>query len=132
MSYILPYLGMTVVFFTIDMLWLGLIAKPIYQKYLGYLLADQVQWGPAIVFYLLFILGIFIFAVLPSAEQNSWRMAVILGGLFGFFCYATYDLTNWATIRDWPWQIVFIDMAWGMVLSSIVSVAGFFIAQKTV
>ncbi|MCU0348777.1 MAG: DUF2177 family protein, partial [Saprospiraceae bacterium] len=111
LSYALTFL----VFFIIDMAWLGLIAKDLYKKYLGGFLSDQVNWTAAIVFYLLFIVGVFIFAILPSVEKNSLVSAITLGALFGFFTYATYDLTNLATLKGWPIPIVFIDIVWGSV-----------------
>lgn len=124
-SYVLTF----AVFFIIDMAWLGFVAKDIYKKYLGNLLSDNVNWAAAIVFYLLFVVGIFIFAIMPSIDKNSLQSAIILGALFGFFTYATYDLTNLATLKDWSLTIVFIDIIWGAVLTSIVSTAGFYIVQ---
>ncbi|MEM9299655.1 MAG: DUF2177 family protein [Bacteroidota bacterium] len=126
---ILGYLLTTLVFFAIDLIWLGVIAKDMYNKLLGNLLADKVNWTAAIIFYLLFIVGIFIFVILPAVEKNSFIKAVVLGALFGFFTYATYDLTNLATLKGWPLKIVFIDIIWGMVLTSIVSSAGYFIMK---
>lgn len=124
-SYVLTF----IVFFIIDMAWLGFIAKDLYKKYLGNLLSEQVNWTAAIVFYLLFIIGIFIFAILPSVEKGSLSSAIVLGALFGFFTYATYDLTNLATLKGWPTTIVYIDIVWGSVLTAIVSTAGFFIVN---
>jgi uncharacterized membrane protein len=122
--------GLTfVVFFIVDMAWLGFIAKDLYKKYLGNFLSEQVNWTAAIVFYLLFIVGVFIFAIMPSVEKNSWVSAVTLGALFGFFTYATYDLTNLATLKGWPINIVIIDILWGSVLTGIVSTAGFYIVK---
>ena len=126
---ILGYLLTTLVFFAIDLVWLGVIAKDMYNKLLGNLLADKVNWTAAIIFYLLFIVGIFIFVILPAVEKNSFIKAVVLGALFGFFTYATYDLTNLATLKGWPLKVVFIDIIWGMVLTSIVSSAGYFIMK---
>lgn len=126
---LLSYFLTAIVFFAIDLLWLGLIAKNLYNKYLGGFLADQVNWTAALIFYLLFIVGIFIFAILPAVEKNSLQYALIYGALFGFFTYATYDLTNLATLKDWPVTIVFIDMAWGAFLSGSVATAGFFITR---
>jgi uncharacterized membrane protein len=124
-SYILTF----IVFFIVDMAWLGFVAKGLYQKYLGSFLSEQVNWVAAIVFYLLFIVGIFIFAILPAVEKNSLAAAVTLGALFGFFTYATYDLTNLATLKNWPLNIVVIDIIWGSVLTAIVSTAGFYIVK---
>lgn len=126
---ILSYLLTTVVFFCIDLLWLGIVAKGLYHRLLGDFLADQVNWTAAIIFYLLFIVGIFVFAILPAIEKDSVRQAILLGGLFGFFTYATYDLTNLATLQNWPLKIVFIDITWGVVLTALVSVSGFYIVK---
>jgi uncharacterized membrane protein len=126
-KYIISYFLTTVVFFAIDMLWLGFIAKGFYGKHLSAFLSHQVNWVAAIVFYLLFIMGIFIFAIMPAVEKQSWVQAVLLGGLFGFFTYATYDLTNMATLKDWPLTVVIVDILWGFVLTACVSVSGFHI-----
>lgn len=126
---VIGYLLTAVVFFAIDMLWLGLIAKRLYNKFLGSFLAEQVNWAAAIIFYFLFIIGIFIFAIMPAVEKDSLMKAILLGALFGFFTYATYDLTNLATLKDWPIKIVFIDIAWGAVLTASVSASGFAIMK---
>lgn len=123
------YLLTTVVFFAIDMLWLGLIAKNLYRRYLGSFLSDTVNWTAAIIFYLLFIAGIFYFAILPAVEKNSLGKALLSGALLGFLAYATYDLTNLATLKNWPLPIVLIDMAWGAVLTGLVSMAGYHIVK---
>jgi len=125
----LLYLAMVPVFFLIDMIWLGLIARGIYFRYLGQLLLDNFNWAAAIIFYLIFIVGILVFAVVPALEKNSLSRAVVLGGLFGFFCYATYDLTNLATLKGWPLPLTFIDIIWGTVLSGLVATAGFLIGK---
>jgi len=125
----IAYLLTTVVFFAIDMVWLGFIAKNLYKKYLGIFMSDQINWPAAIVFYLLFIVGIFYFCILPAHEKQSLSKVIISGAFFGFITYATYDLTNLATLKNWPLQIVFIDMAWGAVLTALVSTAGFYIVK---
>ena len=126
---IISYILTVIVFLAIDLVWLGLIAKNIYQKYMGELLSEHVNWTAAIIFYLIFIVGIFIFVIIPSVEKHSLLRAVLLGAIFGFITYATYDLTNYATLKGFPLTIVFIDLAWGAVLTSMVSVAGYFIMQ---
>jgi uncharacterized membrane protein len=126
---LLSYLLTTVVFFIIDMTWLGYVAKDFYGTHLANFLSPQVNWVAAIVFYLLFIVGIFIFAILPAVEKSSWTHALIYGGLFGFFAYATYDLTNLATLTNWPIKVVVVDIIWGFVLTASVSVSGYFITQ---
>ena len=126
---ILSYLLTTVVFFAIDMAWLGLIAKNLYRKYLGTFLSDTVNWTAAIIFYLIFIVGIFLFVINPAIEKQSVIRAIVLGAVFGFIAYATYDLTNYATLKGFPVIIVFIDLAWGAVLTSIVSLVGYLIVK---
>lgn len=126
---LLSYLLTALVFFAIDMAWLGFIAKNIYQKYLGGFLADKVNWPAAFIFYLLFIAGVLYFCVYPAFDKDSLVKAVINGAFFGFITYATYDLTNLATLKNWPLPIVFIDIAWGSFLTAAVSTAGFYILK---
>lgn len=108
------------VFFLIDMLWLGVIARNFYQTQIGHLLGE-VNWTAAIIFYLIFLVGLTFFAIYPAALRGSLLAAVMLGGLFGFFTYATYDLTNLATLQEWPLAVVFVDILWGTVLGAAVS-----------
>ena len=122
---ILGYVLTALVFFFVDMIWLGYVAKDLYRKHLGNFLSPEVNWKAAILFYLLFIAGIFVFVILPAVEKNSWMRALVMGGLFGLVTYATYDLTNLATMAQWPVKIVIIDMLWGVVLVGTVSAAGF-------
>lgn len=124
-GYVLTFL----VFFIIDMAWLGFIAKGLYNKFLGNFLHSEVNWTAAIVFYLIFIIGISIFVIYPAVAKNSVNYAIIYGALFGIFTYATYELTNMALLKDWPVQIVIIDIIWGAVLTAIVSTAGFYIVK---
>jgi uncharacterized membrane protein len=128
---IISYLLTAVVFFAIDMVWLGVVAKNIYRKYLGTFLSDTVNWTAAIIFYLIFIVGIFIFVINPAVKEQSVTRAIVLGAIFGLITYATYDLTNYATLKGFPLNIVFIDLAWGAVLTSLVSLAGYFIVKLT-
>ena len=117
------------VFFVIDIIWLGVIAKGFYRRHLGFLLSPDVNWAAAIVFYLMYIAGILFFAVRPALNDNSWQQAVLLGGLYGFFTYATYDFTNLATIKDWPPVIVLVDILWAVCLCMVVSALSFAIAK---
>jgi len=118
------------VFFLIDFLWLGLIAKPFYDRHLGYILRGQVLWWAAILFYLFFLLGLVAFVISPAVESGSLARAVFWGLFFGFITYQTYELTNYALVRDWPFIVVVVDIAWGMVLSSLVSAVTFLVATK--
>jgi uncharacterized membrane protein len=110
------------------MVWLGVVAKGFYQRHLGSFIGP-INWPAAIIFYLLFIIGIIIFAVAPALETQSLIKAVVLGALFGLFTYATYDLTNLATLKDWPLIVVFVDIVWGMVLSGSVAAVSFIIGR---
>ena len=127
--YLKLYFASLVVFFAVDMVWLGLVASSFYKKHLDYLMAPTINWYAAIIFYLLFILGILVFVVLPGIKENSLQNTILRAVLFGLITYATYDLTNLATIKDWPLTITLVDLVWGMVLSTIVSVAGFYVAK---
>jgi len=126
---IISYVLTAMVFFAIDLTWLGLVAKNMYNRNIGHLMSAQVNWVAAVVFYLAFIVGIQVFAVYPSVDKDSLLRAVVLGALFGFFTYSTYDLTNLATLKDWPLSITIVDIAWGMVLTSVVSAVGFYIVR---
>ena len=127
--YLKLYLLTVPVFFLIDLIWLGVVAKGFYQKNLKYILSPNVNWTAAIIFYLIYIAGILIFAVLPAVAKDSLRHAAVWGALFGFFTYATYDLTNLALLKDWPLNIVFVDILWGVVLCSVVATLSFYIAK---
>jgi uncharacterized membrane protein len=118
-----------VVFFIIDIVWLGWIARDFYQRQLGDFFRERVLWGAAVVFYLFFIFGLLIFTVVPALRADSLGDAVIYGILFGLVTYSTYDLTNLATLKGWPFRVVVVDILWGIILSSMVSVAGFFIGK---
>lgn len=118
------------VFFAIDMLWLGVVARNFYRAQIGSLLKADVNWTAAILFYLVFIGGIVFFVLAPALEKSSWRYALFVGAAFGFITYATYDLTNLATMKDWPLLVTVVDLAWGSVLTGSVSVISFAIARK--
>lgn len=118
--YIKLYAVALVVFLAIDMLWLGVIARGMYQKHLGYLMAPEINWWAAFAFYGLFILGLLVFVILPGLEEKSVLNVVWKAALFGLVTYATYDLTNQATVKNWPMLVTIIDLIWGSVLSTIV------------
>lgn len=129
-KYILLYLATVPVFFLIDLVWLGVVARDFYRSQVGSLMADPIVWWAAILFYLLFIAGIIFFAVLPGLDAGSWTKALALGAAFGFFAYMTYDLTNLATLRGWPITLVVVDIAWGTVLAASVATASYFIGTR--
>ena len=127
---VLLYVVTALIFFAIDILWLGVIAKNFYHRHLGRFFRERVNWIAASIFYSLYILGILIFAILPGINSASLARTVILGVLYGLFTYATYDLTNLATLKDWPVNIVVVDILWGMVLCGLVSAGGFLLAAR--
>jgi uncharacterized membrane protein len=118
------------VFFVIDMVWLVLVAKKFYQEQIGFLMKPDINWLAAIIFYLLFIAGLVIFVISPAVEKHSWVHALIFGALFGLITYATYDLTNLATMKDWPLLVTVVDLIWGTVLASSISLVTYLIANK--
>ena len=103
-----------------DLLWLGFLMKNFYQSRLGHLLGD-VNWGAACIFYMVFVLGLTFFATYPSVARGTAMTAIVLGALYGLFTYATYDLTNHATLRDWPYMVTVVDIVWGTALGATVS-----------
>lgn len=118
------------VFFIIDMVWLGLVAKNFYRAQIGTLMKADVNWTAAIIFYLIFIVGLVVFVIAPALDKGTWTHALLFGALFGFVCYATYDLTNLAVAKDWPILVTIVDMAWGAVLAGLVSSVTYYIASK--
>lgn len=124
------YLIALPVFFAIDMVWLVLVARNFYQKHIGFLMKPDVNWVAAGIFYLLFIAGLVAFVITPAVEKHSWVHAVLFGAFFGLITYATYDLTNLATLKDWPLLVTVVDLIWGMVLSASVSVVTYLIAVR--
>lgn len=127
--YLKLYLLTIPVFFAIDLLWLGVVARDLYQKNLAHLLSPEVNWPAAFAFYFIYIAGIILFAVKPALAEQSLCKALLWGALFGFFTYATYDLTNLATLKAWPIKIVFIDIAWGTLLGTLVASASYQIGR---
>ncbi|TWU13245.1 hypothetical protein CA54_20780 [Symmachiella macrocystis] len=125
MYYLKLYCCTLLCFFVIDMVWLVLIARGFYQKHLGFMLKDNPNWPAAIVFYLLFVFGLLIFVIVPSLDASSTKKVLILGCLYGVITYATYDLTNLATVKNWPWIVTVVDMIWGGVLATSVSYLGY-------
>ena len=116
-------------FLAVDFLWLGVVARNFYRQEIGKLLAESTNWAAAIVFYLLFVVGIVVFVVNPALEKGSLARSIGLGFLFGLITYATYDLTNLATLSGWSLKVTVVDLAWGGVLSAIVSTVGYFVAN---
>jgi uncharacterized membrane protein len=130
MTFVVGYLAALVTFVAVDMVWLGIMVERVYRPAIGDLLAPSVGLPAAIVFYLIFPVGLTLFAVLPALQNESAGNAAILGGLFGFFAYATYDLTNQATLRNWPTHLTVIDLAWGSALAALAATIGDLAASR--
>ena len=127
-QFIYLYLLTIPVFFIIDIIWIAFVANRFYQAQIGHLLGP-VNWTAAIIFYLIYIVGIIIFAVHPAIEADSLNKAILWGALFGFFAYATYDFTNMATLRDWPLVMTVVDVLWGTVLTGSVAAGSYYLAK---
>ena len=121
--FIAAYAATAVVMVLLDLLWLGLIAKPLYQQGIGHLMAEKPNIPVALAFYLLYALGLVIFAV-SADPAPGWSKALLVGAMFGFFAYATYDLTNLATLKEWPWLLSLADIVWGTLVSGVSACAG--------
>lgn len=118
------------VFLGIDALWLTLIAKNFYAKHIGYLMSKNPNLFAALIFYFIFIAGLVFFVITPALDKKMWLYALLAGLFFGLVTYATYDLTNLATIKNWPLIITIVDLIWGMFVSAAVSVVTYFFALK--
>jgi len=130
LKFIQLYLVVLVSVFVIDMIWLGVVAKKFYKIQLGSMMAKRINWAAAIVFYLLYIMGLIFFVIYPALEQGSWFYALWTGAFFGLICYATYDLSNLATLKGWPKAVTAVDLVWGSVLSGVLAVIGFIYGQS--
>ncbi|MFU8772254.1 MAG: DUF2177 family protein [Anaerolineales bacterium] len=123
------YLVILAAFLAIDLVWLGLVARRFYRKQLGFIMAAKTNWLAAISFYLLFNLGVLFFVVAPGLESGSLGTTLLRAALFGLITYATYDLTNLATLKDWPLIVTLVDILWGVVLVVLISLLGFLAGQ---
>ena len=123
------YVIALVVFLAIDMVWLTVIAKQFYAQKLGYLMAAKPNLLAALLFYMLFIVGLQFFVLNPALASGSWKAALLPGLFFGLVTYATYDLTNLATIKDWPVIITVLDLVWGSVVTGLTSLVSFWIIR---
>lgn len=125
-NFVIAYLGSAVVFFALDFVWLSLATPLFYRPLLGNLLTDSPNLVVAAAFYLVYLVGLVVLAILPAANAGSWMMALGLGALLGLVAYGTYDFTNLATIRDWPAMVTVVDLLWGVSVSAIAATAGYF------
>ena len=125
MLYVKLFLVSLFTFLILDAIWLGFIARNFYAKYLAAYLTENVIWLSAIIFYLIFNIGLLIFVILPSIEKNSYTTLILYSLLYGLVTYATYDLTNYATIKDWPFAVTIVDIIWGMFVAFASASAAF-------
>ena len=130
MKTLLIFIITSVIFFAIDMVWLGLIAKNYYQEKIGFLMADKVNWVAALVFYVMYIGGILYFVILPNIDHGNWQTTLLKGAILGMLCYGTYDLTNMATLKNWPYQLVIIDILWGAFLTGATATIAYLLSIK--
>ncbi len=130
MTYVAAYFAALLLFFLADMVWLGTMVSRLYRPALGDLLLSGVNMPPAIVFYLLYPVGLVIFAIAPALKSGNIATAMYLGALFGFFTYGTYDLTNQATLRNWSTTLTIADMAWGSVLGGVSAIWAAWVVTK--
>ena len=124
------YIIALLTFLGIDTVWLTLVAKNFYAKQIGYLMAKNPNLIAALIFYLIFIVGLVFFVIIPSLEDKNWTKVLISGAFFGLVTYATYDLTNLATIKDWPITLTIVDLIWGTILSALVSIITYLVVIK--
>ncbi len=129
MTYVIAYVATAIVFFALDFLWIGTIAFSLYKSQLGDLLLDKPNMPVAGLFYAFYVVGMLIFVVIPAVRGGGVTQALLYGALFGFFAYATYDMTNMAVLRGWSPLVTVVDLAWGTVLTSVSAVAGTLITR---
>ncbi len=129
-QYLIPYLVSVPLFLVIDLMWLGFVAKDFYREQIGTLLLEQFNWPAAFLFYGLFLVGLTFFAIHPALKSGVLMNALLYGALFGFFTYATYDLTNLATLKGWTVSLAVVDIAWGTFLGGTVSAGAYMIVKN--
>jgi uncharacterized membrane protein len=130
-SFVVAYVVSLTLFVVIDLLWLTAMAGAVYRPALGDIAASAVNLVPAALFYLVYPIGVMIFVVVPALKSGNLRTSLLYGALFGFSSYATYDLTNHATLRNWTTQLTVIDIAWGCWLTAVAAAAGYWTARRT-
>ncbi|MFZ4690658.1 MAG: DUF2177 family protein [Polymorphobacter sp.] len=127
---ITAYVATGIAFALIDSVWLITMSTRLYKPEIGSMMAENFRLGPAVVFYLLYIAGVMIFAVQPALAAGKWQTALVQGALFGFFCYMTYDMTNYATLKVWSLKVTMLDLVWGTFLTGSAAAVGTLVTQK--
>ncbi len=129
-QYAAAYVSALIIMGLADMAWLGIMAKRFYRPTFGDIALTDVNMTPAVIFYLLFPIGLVIFAVAPALKGGTLGSALLYGALFGFFTYATYDLTNYSTLRNWTLSLTIVDVVWGSILAAISAAGSFALASR--
>ena len=127
---LIAYIATGIAFALIDSVWLVFMAPRLYQPEIGAMLIKGFRATPAVIFYLLYIAGILVFAVQPGLAAGRWQVALVQGALFGFFCYMTYDLTNYATLKVWSLKVTLFDLTWGTILTGLAATAGMLVTAR--
>jgi uncharacterized membrane protein len=128
-TYLVAYVATGLAFLLLDALWLSKMGPSFYKPIMGDAALEGFRIAPAIVFYFLYLIGIMVFAITPALDDGRWTTAMLYGALLGFFCYATYDLTNQATLKNWTTALSMVDIAWGTFASSTAATIGFLAAD---
>jgi len=129
--YVFGYLATGAAFLVLDMIWLTLSVSRLYRPRIGEIMADAVNIAPAVAFYLIYLTGVFVLAILPAAQANSWKRLLVHSAVFGFCAYATYDLTNQATLKVWSTTVTVVDLAWGTFVTTAAASVGFWVMRAT-
>jgi uncharacterized membrane protein len=130
MDFLVRYIVAAVAFAAVDFVWLSWVANKFYKSQIGNLLLDKPNFPAAIAFYAIFLAGLVLFVINPSIKADDWRVALGLGAAFGLVTYATYDLTNLATLKGYTTKLALVDMAWGTILTASVSLISFFVITR--
>ncbi len=126
--YLIAYGAALAVLLVLDFLWLGVVMREFYRSALGPIMRERPLMVPAALFYAIYVIGLTYFVTLPGLDVGQWQRAALTGAAFGFFAYFTYDMTNYTTLKDFPFKVVVVDVAWGMVVSALAAMAGYFAA----
>ena len=127
---VIAYVATAVVFLALDAVWLTTMADRLYRPALGHLMLQQFAIGPALAFYAIYFTGVVVFAVAPALATGRWQQALGRGALLGLVAYATYDLTNQATLKDWSWHVTLADLVWGTLVTAVSAAAAFVITRR--
>ncbi len=129
MTYVVAYIATAIVFLGLDAIWLSKVALGMYRQELGGLLLDKPNLPIAAAFYLLYVVGIVVLAIVPALGEGGWIKALLLGAVLGLVAYGTYDITNLSTLKGWSTKLAVIDIAWGTALSAVSATIGYWVVK---